>query len=109
MACRHYGLPGADGGSCRYCGTKPGPATGGGSPPTAEYYAAKAQLRACRATGEADPARLHGPDLARHQLREARAARGEDLDGWMTAVRSRRPGADGSTPPTPASRSTIPR
>jgi hypothetical protein len=62
-------------------------------PGGAAYLAVKAMLRKVTADGEADARRLHGPDLARRQLAEARAERGTDLDAWLAAAAARPPAA----------------
>lgn len=88
MSCRHYELPGVDDIHCPHCDVyllynRPTECR----PPTAEYLAAKAQLKVCDSNGEVDPRRLHGPELARWQVDEARRTRGNDLDAWLSATR----------------------
>ena len=74
-----------------------------GRPPTAAYLAEKAKLKVVNRDGEIDPARLHGPDLARWQVAEARSARGQDLDQWMEAAHRREREAMGSATRAPTS------
>lgn len=62
-----------------------------GRPPTPAYLEAKARLKVATSDGEAAPRRLHGPELARWQVREARASRGPDVGAWIAAAEARRP------------------